>query len=447
MTPESLSRIQADIQWLTQEIGPRPAFSSEARLAALGIRDRLKESGWSSEFIHTANNLVSCKGTGRVLLLAHSDTVPDSPGTLDNAVAVATLLEVARLNPQADLCVGFPAQEEIGLVGSTHLVEQIEAWHPDASKLELVVSLDLVGHGTLSVTGLNKDWDHSHLQTLLNSTPVYSEYGYQVISRLLPSMERSDHAPFADAGYLSMQLLGRDEHGVTPHYHRSTDMTYEVESIPVLVEALDSIVETSWADQSPSLLPSATIGTTLLPWWMIGLLLLGVLFNTIRSIRTDGFPMLESIIGIHVAMGAGGIASMPSVLNLFPPSEMEMEVASLQSFATSGWWDGATLFLPLYIGTLWIFRSFLRCNGNATATAGLLGLGLSIVDPILALPWLFGSLLSSIHPMMGLVGVAYWLQPDILRQLSVHGLIPPTFWGILGFMGMTAVLVNPQSHD
>ena len=447
MTPESLSRIQTDIEWLTQEIGPRPAFSSEARLTALGIRDRLKEAGWTSEFIHTANNLVSCKGTGRVLLLAHSDTVPNSPGTLDNAVAVATLLEIARLNPKSDLCVGFPAQEEIGLVGSRHLAEQIEAWHPEASKLELVVSLDLVGHGTLSVTGLNKDWSHSHLQTLLNSTSIHSEYGYQVVSRLLPAMERSDHAPFADAGYLSMQLLGRDEYGVIPHYHQPTDTTYDIESIAVLVETLDSIIETSWVNQPSSLLPSATIGSVFLPWWMVGVLLMGTLVNSIRSFRQDGFPLLGPIIAILMGLIAGGIASLPSILSLFTPNEMELEVASLLPIHPSGWWDGANVFLPLYVGTLLVIRKLQWCRGNAVATAGLLGLGLSVIDPILSLPWLIGSLLSSIHPMLGLVSVVYWLQPNILRQLSVHGLLPPVLWGVLGILGMTAVLVKSHSND
>ena len=112
MKPDALSRINADIDWLSKEIGPRPAFSTEVRLATLGIRDRLKDAGWVSKFVHLPNNLVTCSGKGSVLLLAHSDTVPQSPGVLDNAVAVATLIEMARTHKGADLCLGFPAQEE-----------------------------------------------------------------------------------------------------------------------------------------------------------------------------------------------------------------------------------------------------------------------------------------------------------------------------------------------
>ena len=108
---------------------------------------------------------------------------------------------------------------------------------------------------------------------------------------------------------------------------------------------------------------------------------------------------------------------------------------------------GMSNVFHFYVGMLLVIRKFQWCKGNAVATSGLLGLGLSVIDPILALPWLIGSLLSSIHPMLGLVSVAYWLQPDILRQLSVHGLLPPILWGALGVLGMTAVLVMSQSND
>ena len=59
MTPNTLTRIKTDIQWLTKEIGPRPAFSSEVRLATLGIRDRLTDAGWTPQFVHLSNNLIA----------------------------------------------------------------------------------------------------------------------------------------------------------------------------------------------------------------------------------------------------------------------------------------------------------------------------------------------------------------------------------------------------
>ena len=142
-------------------------------------------------------------------------------------MAVASLIEIARSHRGTDLCLGFPSQEEIGLIGSTYLSEQIQKWHLDHTQLQLVVSLDLVGHGTLSVTGLSKEWDDAALNTLLDSNNIYSEYGYQVVSRLLPSMERSDHRPFAEVGFRSAQLLGRNEHGITPHYHLTSDVEYD----------------------------------------------------------------------------------------------------------------------------------------------------------------------------------------------------------------------------
>ena len=43
------------------------------------------------------------------------------------------------------------------------------------------------------------------------------------------------------------------------------------------------------------------------------------------------------------------------------------------------------------------------------------------------LPWLIG--FAVVHSSNARsVSVLYWLQPDILRQLSVHGLLPPILW-------------------
>lgn len=67
-----------------------------------------------------------------ILIGAHYDSVPDSPGADDNASAVAALLEIARMlseNPPAGpvILMGF-ALEEYGFVGSQY-------WADDAVKI------------------------------------------------------------------------------------------------------------------------------------------------------------------------------------------------------------------------------------------------------------------------------------------------------------------------
>ena len=45
-----------------------------------------------------------------------------------------------------------------------------------------------------------------------------------------------------------------------------------------------------------------------------------------------------------------------------------------------------------------------------------------------------------VHPLLGMVGVAYWLQPDILRELTTHGLLPPSMWWMFGILVFPALL-------
>lgn len=448
MKLDALSRIDVDIQWLTKDLGPRPAFSSEARLAALGIRDRLKEAGWIPKFIHLPNNLVTCSGKGSVLFLAHSDTVPQSPGVLDNSVAVATLIEMARTHKGADLCLGFPAQEELGLVGSTHLAQQIEKWHPDRSQLKLVVSLDLVGHGTLSVTGLGTDWDHDALHTLLDSNNLYSEYGYQVVSRLLPSMERSDHGPFAEVGFRSAQLLGRNEHGITPNYHLDSDIDYDPSSVEDLLLALETIVDTDWSNTNTnSIQSSATLGSVILPWWMVWGLTAVAVGIAIQRLYKSGLHIVSTLLALAGSLCIGGLASLPTLLNILPLNDQEVAIYQLYGLEPNGWWLGALFVLPIIalIGALIHFKGWFK--GNAVGWFGLSTLGLSIVDPILALPWALGTLFSMLHPLLGIVGVAYWLQPDILRELTTHGLLPPSMWWLFGMLLFPALLSRTKTES
>ena len=64
--------------------------------------------------VRARENIVACKGKGKTLFLAHTDSVSQSPGVIDNAVGVGILLEIARQTTVGDLCLGFPTAEEIG---------------------------------------------------------------------------------------------------------------------------------------------------------------------------------------------------------------------------------------------------------------------------------------------------------------------------------------------
>ena len=80
------------------------------------------------------------------------------------------------------------------------------------------------------------------------------------------------------------------------------------------------------------------------------------------------------------------------------------------------------------------------CKGNSVVWWGILAAITSLIDPVLGIPWTIGTLLSAAHPLLALIGVCYWMQSDILRQLTVHGLMLPWMWGIIGLIGFPAIL-------
>lgn len=83
---------------------------------------------------------------GVILLAAHYDTVPNSPGADDNASGVAVVLEIARLltqkNTPRSLKIVFFDQEEVGLLGSFAFTK-----NPDnLTDLQAAIILDMVGY-------------------------------------------------------------------------------------------------------------------------------------------------------------------------------------------------------------------------------------------------------------------------------------------------------------
>jgi hypothetical protein len=80
-----------------------------------------------------------------VVLVAHHDTVRDSPGADDNGAAVALLVELAAMlrahHFRRTVVLAAPDFEEIGLVGSRHLVR----WLRTRFRVRAVIVFDPVG--------------------------------------------------------------------------------------------------------------------------------------------------------------------------------------------------------------------------------------------------------------------------------------------------------------
>jgi Zn-dependent M28 family amino/carboxypeptidase len=177
--------------------------------------------------------------------------VPGSPGADDNASAVAVCLECARLIRRHDIgsvMIVFFNREEDGLIGSrefvAHLVEQSAARVSEAHIFEMVGYRDLA-HGSQQLPHrlplLSAPRAGDFLALLANKRsnkiaesltrlaacyvpefPVLALKAYLGIERLFADLQRSDHAPFWQAGIPAIMWTDTSEFR-NPHYHRASD--------------------------------------------------------------------------------------------------------------------------------------------------------------------------------------------------------------------------------
>jgi Zn-dependent M28 family amino/carboxypeptidase len=182
-----------------------------------------------------------------ILIGAHYDAVPASPGADDNASGVAVLLELARLfaadPPHSAIRLVAFDLEEYGLLGSRAYAESLKQ---QGQKLRLMLSLEMLGYrdpnpGSQTYpAGLERFYpnrgDFIGLIGNWPTIPILMRLSRQmrrsgVPCEWLPAGERglmvpqvraSDHAPFWDLGYRAI-LVTDTSYLRNPHYHRLSD--------------------------------------------------------------------------------------------------------------------------------------------------------------------------------------------------------------------------------
>jgi Zn-dependent M28 family amino/carboxypeptidase len=184
--------------------------------------------------------------SARVLIAAHYDSVPDTPGADDNASALAALLLAARaIGP--DRGVGFIAfdGEESGFVGSRHFVARRKDTAPGVvhvlemigyasaapgSQRNPIPSLDAPSIGNFLAVVANDSSNVSLRRVLAvaNAHPLpvlglaLPNVPLDQIGRLSGHLLRSDHAPFWRAGQPALMWTDTAEFR-NPHYHKPSD--------------------------------------------------------------------------------------------------------------------------------------------------------------------------------------------------------------------------------
>ncbi|MEG3927400.1 M28 family peptidase [Microcoleus sp. T3_D1] len=182
-----------------------------------------------------------------IVIGAHYDTVPGSPGADDNATGVAVLLELAR-----DIASGplkYPVQlvafdmEEYGYLGSSHHAAK---YKQQQESIRLMISLEMLGycnHNPNSQSypaGLKYFYPNSGnfiaLIGTLRTVPDLINLGGKIRKSgqpcewlpvpnrglIVPDTRRSDHVPFWDNGYPAIMVTDTANMR-NPHYHRESD--------------------------------------------------------------------------------------------------------------------------------------------------------------------------------------------------------------------------------
>jgi Zn-dependent M28 family amino/carboxypeptidase len=159
MLTENLYR---HVEYLSVKIGDRHLWKEGSlNKAADYIESVFTSSGyavWRQTYLcygQSVSNLIAQKtGTDKevVIIGAHYDTVPGSPGADDNASAVAGLLELARLNRETPnkktLVFSAFVNEEPPCFGSPNMGSMVYANHLKEQRIpvEVMVSLEMIGY-------------------------------------------------------------------------------------------------------------------------------------------------------------------------------------------------------------------------------------------------------------------------------------------------------------
>jgi Zn-dependent M28 family amino/carboxypeptidase len=186
-----------------------------------------------------------------LLLGAHYDSVPGTPGADDNGSAVAVCLECARLleeNEIGSTMIVLFNREEDGLLGSSEFVANFAApseWViEEAHVFEMVgfcthapgsqrlppglpaVAAPDVGDFLALLANRRSNAIAENLLTLaatyVPQSPVLALKIYLGIERFFGHLLRSDHAPFWEAGIPAIMWTDTSEFR-NPHYHLASD--------------------------------------------------------------------------------------------------------------------------------------------------------------------------------------------------------------------------------
>ncbi len=263
-------------------------FSSRGRDRARAyLAQTLTGYGWKVETQPFANgiNLIAQRqpqnsSTKTLLLVAHYDTVKNSPGADDNASALVAILEITRLlatHPTTqNLAIALFDQEETGLLGSLAYTAQ----PTNLTNLIGVINLEMLGYTCntpacqsfpqgLPITppsdrgdflGIVGDAEHPDLlrafQLAHDATlPAMVTVPIPFKGLLIPDVLRSDHASFWVRN-IGAVMVSDTANFRNPNYHKPSDtpdtldLDFLTGATQLVLKAILILLETNYNDVS-----------------------------------------------------------------------------------------------------------------------------------------------------------------------------------------------------
>jgi hypothetical protein len=376
-------------------------------------------------------------GQGKALLvMAHYDTVDESPGACDNAAAVAVLVELARVlhdhPPSQPVIIAFTSAEEIGLAGAESLADRLD--------IEFAIALDLVGgDGPLALNGASKLIGEAELAWLRDAADeagadLTAPLPHRVISRWWPQAERSDHGPFTRRGVRAVHFYnrGNDGENIDLAYHSPLDVPSRVhrESVAEVGRFLRALASSRVPAHDGD---GVWLAGVVMPRWVLIAIEVILALSTLVLVRQRGPREAGAGLLVGAASYAIAIATSIVVMQLVQP------------------FGGAWMFDPLVwtiaaaavtLGTFGLIAGVVRRVKGWTGAHRYRVLGavvclvigvivLAIGAAELAWIWLVVAAAIALLPapialVISLLPAVLVLQPSQLREAAWNGFLPPS---------------------
>jgi Zn-dependent M28 family amino/carboxypeptidase len=243
-------------QWVEKISVPRhfEAQPAENQATAKWLAELFAEWGYEVQRQGAYNNVLALPrrlSPEMILIGAHYDSTPDTPGADDNGSAVAAILGcaeiVAKYAPETPVCFAAFNCEEDGMVGSADFVDQFlpgadfkisqahilemvgfASYQPGSQRVPTGLPITLPDKGDFLGILANKN-SGGMMDTILTRArtylPEFNVMALEVVpgaEHLFPVLGRSDHLPFWQQNIPAVMWTDTSEFR-NQNYHQPTD--------------------------------------------------------------------------------------------------------------------------------------------------------------------------------------------------------------------------------